>query len=48
MLNFERNCRIIGESSPIQRSRLILISVSQKLLNRLLRQKWQLLPMTEL
>ncbi|MCZ8045132.1 MAG: anticodon-binding protein, partial [Microcystis sp. LE19-41.2A] len=27
---------------------LILISVSQKLLNRLLRQKWQLLPMTEL
>ncbi|NCT43379.1 MAG: anticodon-binding protein [Microcystis aeruginosa G11-09] len=48
MLNFERNCRIIGESAPIQRSRLILISVSQKLLNRLLRQKWQLLPMTEL
>jgi hypothetical protein len=48
MLNFERSCRIIGESAPIQRSRLILITVSQKLLHRLLSQKLQLLPMTEL
>jgi hypothetical protein len=48
MLNFERHCRIIGESAPIQRSRLILISISQKLLNRLLSQKWQLLPMRKL
>lgn len=48
MLDFDRSCRILGESAPVQRSRLILVTVAQTLLNRLLSQKWQLLPMTEL
>jgi hypothetical protein len=48
MLDFDRSCRILGESPQVQRSRLTLITVAQKLLNRLLSQKWQLLPMTEM
>jgi hypothetical protein len=48
MLDFDRSCRILGEFPQVQRSRLTLITVAQKLLNRLLSQKWQLLPMTEM